>query len=741
MPRKILFISSNFPPVIGGSAVVYHQLCKNAGGRIIALSASRDYRSGEAWNSLDEIDANAGYPVYRVPFLRPPTFEPDPSNWFGRLVEVLTRDLPIMFGVLFRTISLIISHRIEVVCLGELIYGGWLVFPLRYLMGRKVLIYTHGEEIAQATTNFLARLRGSFLRHAHGVIAVSLFCKGQVISKYQIDQNKIHVVSNGVDLESFNCDGQNRAIWPEDIRDRPIILSVSRLVERKGQETLIRAMPQILQAQPNAYCAIVGDGPLESSLRSLIQELGLESHCAVLGAASQPRILEYFKNCDVFALPCRTLSDGDTEGFGLVFLEAGACGKPVVAGIAGGTVEAVVDGETGFLVDGTSATEVADAVTRILGDPELAKRLGDAGWRRAQNCSWQNVTRNFLAICDAGNSKSERRQFYALERMASFLPQKPAGKAVPKLLVTVDVEEEFEWKEFRPDNHSVKGAEALKQFHVDCRSVGISPVYLLTYPILKNEDYRNQLKDWVARGEAEVGIHLHSWSVPPYWEQPNAFTSYQCNLPEHIEYRKLQILSETFEECFQMPVTIHRAGRWGGSDRTSSLLDDLGIKLDLSPSTGYSDALAGGPDFTNLDGLPFWSGSNRRVLTVPASSLNYMRGPRWVSSRTFDAARGWPAWYSKARKRGKPVRFSPENADEDTLFAMAREFRLSNLPVAVYTLHNTSLYPGGNPYSDSADKVQALRARSLNFLAGVLKENFLEPTTCARLLADVGKSG
>ncbi|HET7085359.1 MAG TPA: glycosyltransferase [Rhizomicrobium sp.] len=737
MPRKILFISSNFPPVIGGSAVVYHQLCKNAGGRIIALSASRDYRSGEAWNSLDEIDAGAGYPIHRIPFLRPPTSEPEPSNWIGRLVQAVGCDLPIMFRVLLRAISLIISHRIKVVCLGELIYGGWLVFPLRYLLGRKVLIYTHGEEVSQTTSNFLARLRGSYLRHAHGVIAVSLFCKGQVISKYQIDQSKIHVVSNGVDLESFNCDGQNRAIWPESIRDRPIILSVSRLVERKGQESLIRAMPEILRKQPDAYCAIVGDGPLEGSLRSLIGELGLQDHCAVLGAASQSRILEYFKNCDVFALPCRTLADGDTEGFGLVFLEAGACGKPVVAGVAGGTVEAVVDGETGFLVDGTNPSEVADAVSRILADPVLAKRLGDAGWRRAQNCGWHNVTARFLAVCDARGSQFGR-QSYAPENKVSFPPGEAGNKAT-KLLVTVDVEEEFEWKEFRHDNYSVKGVEGLRQFHLDCRSVGISPVYLLTYPILRNEEYRGLLKKLVSQGEAEVGIHLHSWSVPPHWEQPNAFTSYQCNLPEHIEYRKLQILCQTFEECFGMPVSIHRAGRWGGSDRTSSLLDALGIRLDLSPSTGYCDAEAGGPDFTKLDGLPFWSGSNRRVLTVPASSVNYMRGPRWISSRTFDAARYWPSWYSKARKRGKPVRFSPENADEATLFAMAREFRLSNLPVAVYTLHNTSLYIGGNPYSESAESVAALRSRSVNFFARVMKDGFLEPTTCAQLLAEAVK--
>src|SRR6202041_1262114 len=103
---------------------------------------------------------------------------------------------------------------------------------------------------------------------------------------------------------------------------------------------------------------IVGGGPLEDRLREIAVEVGVSGQCTVLGPAPQHDVTEYFRNCDVFALPCHTLKDGDTEGFGLVFLEAGACRKPVVAGIAGGTIEAVADGETGLLVDGSSVADV-----------------------------------------------------------------------------------------------------------------------------------------------------------------------------------------------------------------------------------------------------------------------------------------------------------------------------------------------------------------------------------------------
>ncbi len=731
-PRQILFVSSNFPPVIGGSAVVYDQLCRNAGGEIVALSASQDYRTGEPWHDVAKEDAERGYQIYRLPFVRPPVFETDSSGWINRVTRIMTRDLPVMARLLGYILILMLRHRCKVICLGELVYGGWLVFPLRYIFGRKVLIYTHGEEISQDSENLLAHRRGAFLRHANGVIAVSLFCKGQIITKYHINPNKIFVINNGVDLEAFRCGSPNRAIWPAAIRDKRIILSVSRLVERKGHETLIRALPAVLTHHPDAHCVIVGGGPLEDRLREVVAEVGLAGHCTVLGPAPQRDVTEYFRNCDVFALPCHTLKDGDTEGFGLVFLEAGACRKPVVAGVAGGTVEAVADGETGLLVDGTSIAEVAHALDRILTDPKLAESLADEAWQRSQTMGWRRVAERFLEVCRSPQLLSAKPS-YEPGRMRAAMPSIHGKDVVPQLLVTVDVEEEFGWEEFDKDRHVVRGSEALEQFHADCRSVGVSPVYLLTYPILMDPKYRLFLKRVLSNHEAELGIHLHSWTVPPYWEQSNVFTSYQCNLPEHIERRKLETLCRVFEECFGQPVRIHRAGRWGGGERTSALLQDLGISVDLSPSAGFSDARVGGPNFSNLDGTPFWSGDQRKVLTVPASSVNYLRGPRWLSSAAFGLTRNWPSLRARMRKRGTPVRFSPENANVATLLAMTHEVGMRALPTAVYTLHSTSLYSSGNPYSIGAGKASDLRRRSVRFLARAIEAKLLMPTTCAKL--------
>lgn len=732
--RKILFVSSNFPPVIGGSAVVYDRLCAHAGGEVIALSASHDYRTGQLRPNLEKADAERTYTIYRLPFLRPPVFETDRADFVARVVRILARDLPVMVWVLAYILVLITRHRCKVVCLGELVYGGWLVFPLRYLFGRKVLIYTHGEEIAQHDVNLLSNRRGAFLRHANGVIAVSLFCKGQIITKHHIDPKGIHVINNGVDLQTFQSVSQNRNVWPAAIRDKRIILSVSRLVERKGHETLIRALPAVLARHPDAHCFIVGGGPLERRLREIAQEVGVADHCTVLGAAPQSEVTEYFRNCDVFALPCHTMPDGDTEGFGLVFLEAGACRKPVIAGIAGGTVEAVADGETGLLVNGSSPAEVADALDRLLTDSKLADRLANEAWLRSQDMGWDAVTRKFLELCYAPENPAPRFS-YDLTRTRVAIPRKAGVRVVPKLLVTVDVEEEFGWDEFDRERHVVRGADALEQFHDDCRSVGISPVYVLTYPILMDLNYRHFLKRVLDSQEAELGIHLHSWTAPPYWEQANAFTSYQCNLPEHIERRKLETLCRVFEEAFGQPVRIHRAGRWGGGERTTALLAELGIAVDLSPSAGYSDLMVGGPDFRNLEGMPFWTGDQCQVLTIPASSVKYLRGPQWLSALLFRTMRNWPFLKAQMQRRGTPVRFSPENADEATLLAMSRELGIRSLPTAVYTLHSTSLYASGNPYSIGAGDAAKLRQRSLEFLQRAIDAKLLEPSTCAQIFA------
>ncbi|MGZ8407565.1 MAG: glycosyltransferase [Caulobacteraceae bacterium] len=729
MKRSILFVSNNFPPVTGGSSVVYDQMCRQLSQDIVALCPARHYSTGEPYPDLAARDAERGYPIHRVSHLRPPLT----TKRLGRFSSLLLHDIPIMLRALAAITALILRHGSRVVCLGELLSNGWLVFPLRYLLRRRVLIYTHGEEVSQEDNSLAGRLRGVFLAHAHVIVSVSDFCKGQIISRYGIPAERIFVVPNGVDLNVFRRGERDRSVLPEAIRGKRILLSVSRLVERKGQEKLIQAMPEVVAPYPDAHCVIVGEGPLAAHLRQVAVEEGVAARVTFMGAVSLDDLVRLYQASDLFVLPCRTLADGDTEGFGLVFLEANACGLPVVAGAAGGTIEAVADGETGLVVDGYSAAEIAQAILKLLHDPDLSRRLAEIGWTRSQAAGWEHTARNFLDVCRDRAVQPVNRSYRPRSEARAFLPS-PHENERTQLLLTVDVEEQFDWGKFSSTEFSVDGQQALAEFHASSRGLGISPVYLVTHAIMANPAFAEFFRAVLAEGAGEVGIHLHSWSTPPHWETLNSFNSFQCNLPEHVERRKLESMCRCFEETFGRPARIHRAGRWGGSDRTADLLENLGIEVDLSPSPYFHDRLSGGPDFRQLDHAPFWAGAGRRVLTIPASTARIMRGPglrrhlpvHWPVLARFSQ------WINGTF--GTAVRFSPEGQTVEGLATLAQG--LGSRPVAVMTLHSTSLYSGGSPYATTPEEVSLLHQRCFATLRECLRSGAFQPATCGVLYRD-----
>ncbi len=177
---------------------------------------------------------------------------------------------------------------------------------------------------------------------------------------------------------SARCPGRRREVRERHgLGDRRVVLCVSRLVARKGQDTLVRALPGILRAVPDAVLVIVGHGPDEERLRRLARRHA-EGHVVFAGGLDHASTAPYYAAADVFAMPCRTRKAGlEAEGLGIVFLEAAASGLPVVAGDSGGAPDAVVDGVTGTVVDGTDVRAVAGAVSGLLGDPERAAAMGE----------------------------------------------------------------------------------------------------------------------------------------------------------------------------------------------------------------------------------------------------------------------------------------------------------------------------------------------------------------------------
>jgi phosphatidylinositol alpha-1,6-mannosyltransferase len=212
------------------------------------------------------------------------------------------------------------------------------------------------------------------------------------------DRVPVSVLYPGADVEVFRSD-----LPTEDLRtqlglgDRPVVVCVSRLVARKGQDVLIRGMERVRRRVPEATLVIVGGGPAEQRLRALATTAP-DGAVVFSGQVSEEDLPRYYALGDVFAMPCRTRLGGmEVEGWGNVFIEAAACAKPVVVGDSGGAREALVPGETGLLVDGADVDQVADAVAGLLADPDRARAMGEVGRRRVvRDHTWPTIARRLV---------------------------------------------------------------------------------------------------------------------------------------------------------------------------------------------------------------------------------------------------------------------------------------------------------------------------------------------------------
>ncbi|MCX5143249.1 glycosyltransferase family 4 protein [Streptomyces sp. NBC_00338] len=195
----------------------------------------------------------------------------------------------------------------------------------------------------------------------------------------------------GVDADAFHVGpGESAVRRRYGLSGRPVILCVARLVPRKGQDTLVRALPAVRRAVPGATLLLVGDGPHESSLRRTVAAAGLADAVVLAGGHLHAAMPEFFAAADVFAMPCRTRRRGlEVEGLGIVFLEAAAAGLPVLAGDSGGASDTVTDGVTGHLVDGRDVRAVTTRLIGLLRHPDTAVAMGEKGRERVRaEWSW-----------------------------------------------------------------------------------------------------------------------------------------------------------------------------------------------------------------------------------------------------------------------------------------------------------------------------------------------------------------
>lgn len=407
---RCLLIASTFPPIHGGSAVVYEDLCRQMpAGSIRALTAKVNYLNNRPIAGWQEHDAACSFPVDRTALLRP-LMAPAPANILVSIYRLLCQDVPLYANALLTASRIVRRHGINVVCVGELVAGSWLGLALRRIHGCKLVIYVHGEEITTVTGGrFYGNRRQAYLAAADKVIAVSSFTCDALTKLMDVKPESIKLIQNGVDTDRFTPgERATDLIAKHRLAGKQVVLTVGRLAPRKGVDMAIRAMAKVVRQRPDIHYLIVGDGEIRAAMDQLIVNEGMSDYVTMVGMVSDGDLVRYLRLSDLFLMPNRTMPDGDTEGFGLVFREANACHKPVIGGRAGGVVEAVVDGHTGLLVNGNDAQEIADAVERILSDPELAQRFSDNGLKLALDNNTRSVANQFLKTCERLLEESKR---------------------------------------------------------------------------------------------------------------------------------------------------------------------------------------------------------------------------------------------------------------------------------------------------------------------------------------------
>ena len=399
--RPVLLVANNFPPVRGGSAVVYANLARCAAGRIIVLAPRVGYTDGLPVIGWREHDRHANYRVIRVPLLRT-VFAAAGRHHQSRFVARV-HDLVLRARLSAMLLWIILRLGVRTVCIGELLAGSWMIGLLRVIPGVRTVAYVHGEEITTTDSYDYDHSRSRrALTKADGIVVVSRFTAKAVHALMgRAASGKVTLIENGVDTERFRPGVRSGSLQTlYGLHDCFVFVSVCRLLEKKGIDMAIRAFARVVQQHGNARFLVVGTGPFAQELQALAASLGIAREVIFAGQVADSELVEHYLLGDVFVMPNRELPNGDTEGFGLVFLEANACGLPVIAGRDGGSPDAVHDGINGLVVDGSLPGMVETAMLQLLEDAGLRDRLREGGRSVSAAASWGRKAEAFLSLCE-----------------------------------------------------------------------------------------------------------------------------------------------------------------------------------------------------------------------------------------------------------------------------------------------------------------------------------------------------
>lgn len=374
--RRTLLVTNDFPPRPGGIQAYLHALASRLSSDDLVVYASSWDRPG----ARDaEFDAQQPFEVVR-----------HPSSLMVPTPEVMRR-----------ASDLIRERNLAAVWFGAAAPLGLLAPVLREAGAERIVASTHGHEVGWSMLPVSRQALRRIGTSCDVITYVSQYTRRRFATAFGPMAGLEHLPS-GVDPDVFRPDPGAR----EEIRaryqlgNRPVVVCVSRLVPRKGQDMLVRALPSLRERVPGTALLLVGGGPYRKQLQSEAKSLGVAEHVILTGSVPWPELPGYYAAGDVFAMPARTRGKGlDVEGLGIVYLEASASGLPVVAGRSGGAPETVLDEVTGHVVDGRDLDQLTDTLAALLSDPTRAARMGAAGraWV-SENWRWDKLAHRLAGL-------------------------------------------------------------------------------------------------------------------------------------------------------------------------------------------------------------------------------------------------------------------------------------------------------------------------------------------------------
>lgn len=367
-----LFVTLDFPPAKGGVARYYASLLRVCADRSITVFAP----------SIRQENTVLTFPK-NVALKRKTLIGP---QW------VWPRWLPLFFHVLW----FLARTKVDVLHVGQVLPIGTVALIARRLFGTRYCVYLHGLDILNATRNTRKqKLAKKILRDAARVVCNSNATK-KLVSSLGIPEKKIILLLPGCTLIDVRPDPAviDRLREKYSLNNTRVILSIARIVERKGLKTAIDAFTRIAARYPDTRHVIIGEGPERATLEAYVKETGLGERIIFCGEVPDLELIHWYALCTIFLLVPTALTGSDMEGFGIVYLEANAFKKPVVASRTGGVEEAVFHERTGLIVPPDNAGETANALQRLLDDPALAEHLGNEGRNIvAKEGTWENRSR------------------------------------------------------------------------------------------------------------------------------------------------------------------------------------------------------------------------------------------------------------------------------------------------------------------------------------------------------------